>query len=284
MIRRKNKMKIYSKVIAVSLLSVMYCLLSVRSASAEKIRDEVPENPRKWVELFQNAYSFTWLRYLMYIPKDYGDTDKKYPLILYFHGAGQKGYQPNDLRIVALNAQLAGKKKDKFPFIVVSPQLPGPRGFEIPYSLDRGKWYYDDFFMEVDKLLNHLIKFYAVDESRIYCVGASMGGYGVWKMAAMYPGRFAAIAPLCGDGDPGEACKVKGLPAWVFHCEEDEIMPVKGSDKMVEALKQCGGKVEYVREKGGDHERCWSNQFDDLYRWLLTHSKGASTAPEEKKK
>jgi len=42
---------------------------------------------------------------------------------------------------------------------------------------------------------------------------------------------------------------------------------------MVDALKSCGGNVEYKRGKGGDHMACWSNQFDDVYTWLLTHSK-----------
>ncbi len=258
------------------IVAVACALLVVHNASAEKIRKKIPQEPREWVEPYQNMYAFTWIKYLMYIPKDYSEGNKKYPLILYLHGAGQKGYSPSNLAYVALNAQLAGRKRGSFPFIVVSPQLPGPAGFEIPYSLDRGKWFYKEFFEELDKLLDHVIENYAVDEDRIYCVGASMGGYGTWKMAAMYPDRFAAIAPLCGEGDPDEVCKVKNIPTWVYHCAEDEVMPVKGSDVMVEALKACGGNVEFVRPAGGDHEKCWSNNFDDLYEWLLKHSKTAA--------
>jgi predicted peptidase len=248
-------------------------LIAFFPANADKIRDKIPANIREMVEPYQNEYTYLWLNYLMYIPPDYVKTTKKYPLILYFHGAGQKGAVVSDLTFCCLNKQLEGEKKKNFPFIVVSPQLPGPRGFSVPHSLDRGTWYYRDYLEVVNKLLSHLVEAYAVDESRIYCVGASMGGAGTWKMASMFPERFAAIAPLCGEGNPADACKVKDIPIWVFHCEDDEIMPVKGSDEMVEALKACGGKVEYKREKGGDHEECWSNDFDDLYKWLLKHKK-----------
>jgi len=256
-----------------------FIIMAGGGASAEKIRNKIPKNPREWVEPGQNLHVFTWVNYLLFIPKDYGKSEKKYPLILNFHGAGQKGNDPNALRSVGLNAQLAGKKRNKFPFIVVSPQLPGPKGFSIPSSLDRGLWYYDEFFEQIDKLLDHLVQRYAIDETRIYCVGASMGGFGAWKMAAKYPTRFAAVAPLCGEGDASSVCAVKDVPVWVFHCEEDEIMPVKGSDEMVEALKACGGKVEYVRQKGGDHMACWSNTFDDLWPWLLTHQKVKEESP-----
>lgn len=245
-------------------LSVSICLAAEKYNAADI---------QSFVATGQHAYNFEWLKYLMYVPTDYVKSKMSYPLILYFHGAGQKGEDAELLRVCALNKQLDENKHDKFPFIVVSPQLPGKPGFEMPYSMDRGTWYYEEFFETVNKLLDHLISRYAIDESRIYCVGASMGGFGTWRMAALYPQRFAAIAPLCGEGDPKDVCKVKDIPVWVFHCEGDEIMPVKGSDVMVEALKGCGGKVEYVRPKGGDHMACWSNQFDDLYKWLLQHHK-----------
>jgi len=270
-------MKISPKAIAVYLATAA-ALLILPAAHAEKIKKKIPKNPREWVETGQNDYAYKWMRYLMFVPKDYGKTEKKYPLILFLHGAGQKGDVVNDLTYVGLTAQLTGRKKASFPFIVISPQLPGPRGFDIPHSLDRGTWYYNEFYEVVNKLLDFLIERYAVDESRIYCVGASMGGYGTWKMAVKYPDRFAAIAPLCGEGDPNEVCAVKHIPTWVFHCEGDEIMPVKGSDEMVEALKACGGNVKYTRPEGGDHQKCWGNQFDDLYKWLLTNTKSGAAS------
>ncbi|MBD3392596.1 MAG: prolyl oligopeptidase family serine peptidase [Chitinivibrionales bacterium] len=279
--RRRPLMRIGCTPARGILTAALIIIVAVQLSTAEKIRDEIPDNPRKWVETGQSKHQFTWVKYLLFIPKDYGDTEKEYPCILHLHGAGQKGDNVNALRAVGLPAQLAGKKRPDFPFIVISPQLPGPRGFQIPYALDRGLWYYDEFLEQVDRLIDHVVENYAVDESRIYCVGASMGGYGTWKMAVKYPDRFAAIAPLCGEGNPDEVCQVKHIPTWVYHCEGDEVMPVKGSDEMVEALKACGGKVEYVRPDGGDHMKCWSNQFEDLYPWLLTHQKSAapSAAP-----
>ncbi len=254
------------------IVATIICVV-VHSTSADKIREKVPENSRGFVETQQNAYMYNWLRYLMYVPKEYANSAKDYPLILYFHGAGQKGTDATDLTYCCLNKQLEGDKRGDFPFIVVSPQLPGPKGFSIPYSLDRGKWYNTDFLKYCNKLLDHIIERYAVDSNRIYCVGASMGGYATWKMSIMYPDRFAAIAPLCGEGDPDNVCAIKDVPVWVYHCEEDEVMPVGNSDKMVKALKDCGGDVTYVRPDGGDHHQCWSNRFNQLYDWLLTHEK-----------
>ena len=228
---------------------------------------------RTFVAVYQHAYNFEWLKYLMYVPADYLKSGKSYPLIVYFHGAEQKGDDPDLLRVCALNKQLDENKKEKFPFIVISPQLPGKPGFEMPYSMDRGTWYSGKFLSEVNDLLDHIIARYAVDTNRIYCAGASMGGFATWEMAIRYPHRFAAIAPCCGEGDPSQVCAIKDVPVWVFHAEADEIMPVKGSDDMISALKACGGKVEFVRPAGGDHEKCWSNQFDELYKWLLTHNK-----------
>ncbi|MDD5675610.1 MAG: dienelactone hydrolase family protein [Chitinivibrionales bacterium] len=256
-----------SKILMVGLVTLCFSV----SWAAEKYNNQLDK--RSFVAAYQNAYSFEWLKYLMYVPKDYAQSKKSYPLILFFHGAGQKGEDAALLRACSLPKQLEENKKESFPFIVVAPQLTGKVGFEMPYSLDRGTWYPTKFLKEVNDLLDHLIERYAIDTARIYCVGASMGAGAVWKMAALYPTRFAAIAPLCGEGNQEDACKVKNIPIYVYHCQKDEIMPVAGSDAMVAAVKKCGGRVEFVRPEGGNHEQCWSNQFDDLYKWLLKYHK-----------
>jgi predicted peptidase len=269
---------------------------------------------RDYVKTGQNAYTFAWLRYLMYIPKDYPQQiTKKYPCILYLHALGQKGSDPWALAQCCLNKQLQptikdskgkdvpnpGAKKD-FPFIVVSPQLPGDIDWSVwpGPNMNRSDWWNDYMLKAIDKLLDHLIEHYAIDVDRIYCTGPSMGGYGVWKMAVKYPQRFAAVSPQCGEGDPAEAARLKDVPVWIFHGNCDEYMPVGNSDDVVAALKAAGCEVKYTRwacEKDsaaciecekqhyGDfaaacasqcmecnHFKCYENQFDELYSWLLT--------------
>lgn len=73
-----------------------------------------------------------------------------------------------------------------------------------------------------------------------------MGGYGTWRLAAAQPHRFAAIAPICGGGNPEDACKLKNLPVWAFHGARDGVVPLSESEKMVEALTKCGGNVKFT--------------------------------------
>src|SRR5262245_60183544 len=137
------------------------------------------------------------LNYLLFLPAGYEKSDKPFPLILFLHGAGETG---NDLAKVKKHGppKVVEKKKD-FPFIVVSPQAP-----------QRG-WRTDQLLALLDEVEGQ----YRVDKDRVYLTGLSMGGYGTWRLAAAAPERFAALAPICGGGDPGSAEKLKGLPIWV---------------------------------------------------------------------
>ncbi|MBD3391228.1 MAG: hypothetical protein GF418_04160 [Chitinivibrionales bacterium] len=272
---------------------------------------------RDCVKVGQHAYRFGWLRYLLYLPADYPEkTSQKYPALLYFHPLGQTGADPAALLQCCLNRQLEptlmddkGNEtpnpdaKEDFPFIVISPQLPGDLDWaDWPGpNMNRAIWWNDYVLEIVDRLLDHVVEHYAVDVNRIYCAGPSMGGYGTWKMAVKYPSRFAAISPQCGDYEPSQASVVKDIPVWVFHGNCDEYLPVEKSDALVAALKAAGAEVKYTRWEAvrdsaacieceqkhyGDfatacpghcmecnHHKCYNNQFDELYDWFLTHSR-----------
>jgi predicted peptidase len=112
-----------------------------------------------------------------------------------------------------------------------------------------------------------------VDVNRIYLTGLSMGGYGSWTLAAAHPERFAAMAPICGGGDPADAKKLKDIPTWVFHGAKDEVVPPKASEDMVEAIKTEGGDIRYTLYPEANHDS-WSETYDnpELYTWFLSHS------------
>jgi predicted peptidase len=175
--------------------------------------------------------------YLLYLPPDYNQSSKTWPLMMFLHGSGERG---NDLEKVKMHGppKLVAQGKD-FPFIIVSPQCPD------------GIWWDTDF---VITLLDTIIDRYHVDTSRVYLTGLSMGGFGTWETATKYPDRFAAIAPICGGGNPFLASRLKDVPVWCFHGEKDQAVPFQRSVEMVEALKKVGGDVRFTAYPDAGHD------------------------------
>ncbi len=208
------------------------------------------------------------LNYLLFLPEGYSsDSDKKWPVMLFLHGAGERGSDVNKVKVHG-PPKIVQNRKD-FPFIVVSPQCPSDSWWR-PF--------------ELIALLDEIQSQYKVDPDRVYLTGLSMGGFGTWDLATQYPQRFAAIAPICGGGNPVLARRIKDIPAWVFHGDADRVVPVARSDEMVEALKKAGADVKYTRYEGIDHDS-WTKTYanEELYQWMLSHKRGekktAAAAP-----
>ncbi|MCL5019661.1 MAG: alpha/beta fold hydrolase [Patescibacteria group bacterium] len=195
-------------------------------------------------------------KYLLFLPENYGKEEKRWPLILYLHGASVRGDNINRIKKYGLPWKVEQEKD--FPFIVVSPQCP------------RGK-----FWMDTDALitlLNEVKSEYNVDPDRIYVTGVSMGGQGAWYLAAQYPDRFAAVATMCGRADPDWATSLKDIPVWVFHGEKDRKCPIRYSENMVNALEAIGGMVKFtVYPKAGHNIVTETYNNNELYEWLLQH-------------
>lgn len=102
------------------------------------------------------------LEYLLYLPKDYAtDASAKFPLVLFLHGAGERG---SDLQKVAVHGPPKMVKAGRdFPFILVSPQCPEGRTWDDAVLIG---------------LLDELQAKYRVNPRQIYVTGLSMGGYG----------------------------------------------------------------------------------------------------------
>ena len=202
--------------------------------------------------------------YLLYLPKDYAaDSVQRWPLILFLHGAGERG---SNLQLVTKHGPpKVAPQLTNFPFIVVSPQCPA------------GKIWSNDLLLA---LLDEIETKYAVDTRRVYLTGISMGGFGTWSLGLSHPEKFAAIAPICGGGDiitPALADKAKltTLPVWAFHGAKDPVVPLAESERMVNLLKKLGAKeMKFTVYPEAGHE-CWADAYakPELYDWFLKHSR-----------
>jgi predicted esterase len=199
--------------------------------------------------------------YEVRVPHDYVKRPQdRWPLILFLHGSGERGRPLRALEgqgpLGSINAGHA------LPFIVVSPLCPN------------GQWWSPE---GLSRVLDQVEASYRVDATRIYVTGVSMGGFGVYDVAARYPQRFAAMAVLSGGGEPATAERLKTVPAWIFHgADDDQILP-RYSAAIADAMKKEGAEVKLTILPGVGHGG-WDKIYADpeLYAWFLQHARGAA--------
>jgi len=206
--------------------------------------------------------------YLLYLPEGYSkDSIAKFPLILFLHGIGESG---NDLQnLIKQSLPKAIEEGLKIPFIVASPQC---------------KTFHWWNTKSLKQFLDEIIKETNPDTTRIYLTGNSMGGYATWALAIKYPEMFAAIAPVCGGGNPREVYKIKNMPTWAFHGAKDFIVPLSKGRRMVKALREAGGNVKFTIYPDKGHQ-CWKIVYHtpELYDWLLSNRKDLMLKIQSKK-
>lgn len=228
------------------------------AASAPKVttvQTKVPEvpvaNDAPRIVKGTSAYKF-----VLFIPKGYGREARMWPMILFLHGKTNSEIQDNLEHFGPI--RFGKDHPDDFPFIVLAPTT------AVGWSAS-----------QVCALLDRVESQLMVDKDRVYVTGHSMGGHGTWMIACMYPGRFAAIAPNAGYGNPKEARKkLKHVPAWVFHGLRDDVVPVKEGMKMIGAMKDEGYEVKYTIYPQVDHNSTEIVYSDpELYKWFLQHKR-----------
>ncbi len=217
-------------------------------------------------------------RYVVYVPHDY-TPDKAWPLIVFLHGAGERGSDGLIQTEVGIGTAIR-RHADWFPAIVLFPQCPESK-------------FWDVIIGDIERAMTKTQQEYRIDPDRIYLTGLSMGGYGVWLWGAKKTDTFAALMPICGGGDMSELLlmsrkppvydfgsmeervkKLSKVPIWAFHGADDETVPPDRSRRMVKLVKDAGGDVKYTEFPKTGH-----NSWDAAYGeekhilWLLKQKK-----------
>ncbi len=234
---------------AIALLAASLALISPSTLSA------AGSPQRQSAQTFERTSS---LDYLLYVPESYDAAGEPVPLLLFLHGAGERGDDPRRLEAHGPPKMIAAGTD--FPAIVVSPQAPA------------GDWW-TYRVTDLLALLDEMTEAYNVDEDRIYVTGLSMGGYGTWALLQAAADRFAAAIPICGGGNAalaGYVPAMRELPIRVFHGDADRVVPAQQSIDMVEALREAGATdIQLTLYPGVGHDS-WTQTYGDpaLWDWL----------------
>ncbi|MDP4118456.1 MAG: prolyl oligopeptidase family serine peptidase [Bacillota bacterium] len=201
---------------------------------------------------------FKNFNYIFQTPDNYC-AHKKYPAIIFLHGAGSRG---NDIDTLRGNPYFAETKKNEYNVITFAPQCFADTWFDILEQLKE----FTDYVINED----------FVDKDRVYLMGASMGGYATWQLAMSMPNVFAAIVPICGGGMYWNADRLKAVPVWAFHGSEDPVVYPEESKKMVDAVNKNGGNAKLTICEGVGHNS-WLNAYrsKEVFQWMLSHEKNS---------
>jgi predicted peptidase len=208
------------------------------------------------------------------------ENGQKYPLLIFFHGAGGRG-EDNTRQLTDAGGIEAFEKQGvrlKRKSHIFAGQVPkGERwvntgwsllGHRMPPISDSMKMAFQAIDAYTTDPKNQ------VDLNRIYAMGLSMGGYGTWDAIQRRPDFFAAAVPICGGGDKKLAKNMAHLPIWAWHGEKDTVIkPIRSSD-MIDAIKKAGGSPKYSEIKGRGHNS-WIDVWNsnDLWDWLFSQSR-----------
>jgi len=200
--------------------------------------------------------------YLTYLPDGYAtDTLRKWPLIIYLHGGSGRGTDLNKLYASGIPDQVYRGRS--FPFIIISPQCP-----------DHLRWSTDNWF---ESFYKEMTSKYNIDIHRVYLTGASLGGSGTWYLAAKYPEKFAAIAPMCGftsDNDFTETHldRLTRMPVWAFHGRTDTTVPFEETERIVQKLEGKNKELRFTADPSVGHSIQWLVYPNtELYDWFLEY-------------
>ncbi|MBT1065287.1 dienelactone hydrolase family protein [Bowmanella sp. Y26] len=222
------------------------------------------------------------LPYRVLYPKDF-DANKRYPLVLFLHGAGERGNDNTQQLTHGAALFTEESVRTKYPAIVIFPQVPKEQ-YWANVNIDRSTQPLSLVFSSSPTPTAVMAKTIAlmedwtarpyVDDKRVYVSGLSMGGMGTFEILYHKPDMFAAAVVICGAGDAAFADTYrKDMPFWLFHGNQDKVVDAKYTQIMSDAIGAAGGKarVTWYPEVGHDS---WNNAFaePELLPWLFSHS------------
>jgi predicted peptidase len=222
------------------------------------------------------------LNYRLLKPADFS-PDKKYPLVIFLHGAGERG-DDNAAQLKHCMVDFCTpERRTKYPCYVLAPQCPtGEKWADIDWSAEQPT-YPEKISGSLGltmQVVDTMLADAAVDSQRVYVCGLSMGGFGTWDALSRRPNFFAAAIPICGGGDVSRVASFKQVPIWCFHGSDDQVVKVEKSRALIEALKAAGGEPRYTEYPGVGHNS-WSQTFADeaTYQWLFSQKRRATATP-----
>ena len=198
------------------------------------------------------------LDYLVYLPADYDkDKSKQWTLVVFLHGAGERGSNVQLVRKNGLTQTL--EQRGAIPYVMIAPQCPTNTGWNVG---------------TLDKLLDQVLADYRVDKKRVVLTGLSLGGFGTWSWSTEHPERFAGLVPICGGGKSDKAAALKGMPIWAFHGDADSVVKFATGQAIVDAAKAAGADIKFTVYPGVGHNS-WGKAYaePELEAWILARKK-----------
>lgn len=204
------------------------------------------------------------LPYQLFLPPGYNVPGNEFPLLLHLHGAGERGTD-NTRQTLFIDNMINETQTDHPAFLLV-PQAAPNDGWSH-FSSD-GLSTSAQLTLDV---MADLEGRFAIDTSRRYITGLSMGGFGTYDIVAKHPDMFVAAAPIAGYGDPAQAANYLNTRLWGIHGSEDDVVAVEPHRAMIQAIRDAGGDPLYTELPVGHN--AWSTMYDDasgeFYDWLF---------------
>lgn len=212
-----------------------------------------PATPEGLAPGQQRAWQLEGERLWVWLPPEYAQRSEPWPLLIFLHGSGERGTDLERVKVHGPPKLVAAGAA--YPLVLASPQLEEGAHWE-PARLHR--------------LLRALQARLHVDRERSLATGLSLGGHGVWNWASSYPRDLAAIAPVCGFGDPAAVASMHDVPVRAYHGDADPVVPLARQQACVDALLAAGGRATLTVYPGVGHDS-WTPAYQDpeLLPWLL---------------
>ena len=208
------------------------------------------------------------------------ESDELYPLLLFFHGAGERGADNKKQLIHGMSDIASNEMRARHPCFVVAPQCPAEQQWvDTPWTADEHSMPETPTvpMRQSLDLVVALQEVLPIDPQRIYVSGLSMGGFGAWDAIQRRPELFAAGQIVCGGGDPAFAASVCHVPVWLFHGDDDTTVQPSRSRDMIAAVRAAGGAPIYTEYEGVGHNS-WTATYANraVWDWLFSQRRPAT--------